>query len=146
LQWDAVFVGGDGTDNPELVRLAGRKAAEGFYFISPPEPSDLKSPRAKQFLARYREAYGEDLSSIHALFAGDAFLALVAAIEKTGTTAAEKVADYLHRTYVNPAGLAGNLYFDYKGDVVGDLQAIYRIDAEGRSVLQMLIRRAEPVK
>ena len=30
MHWDAVFVGGDGTDNPELVRLAGRKAAEGF--------------------------------------------------------------------------------------------------------------------
>jgi len=139
LQWDAVFVGGDGTDNPELVRLAGRKAAEGFYFIGPPAPSDLKSPRAKQFLARYREAYGEDLTSIHALFAGDAFLAVVAAIEKTGATEAEKVADYLHRTYVNPAGLTGNLYFDYRGDVVGDLQAIYRIDAEGRSVLQTII-------
>ncbi len=146
MQWDAVFVGGDGTDNPELVRLAGRKAAEGFYFIGAPAPSDLKSTRAKSFLARYREAYGEDLTSVHALFAGDAFLALVAAVEKTGTTAAEKVADYLHRTYVNPAGLTGNLYFDYKGDVVGDLQAVYRIDAEGRSVLQRFMEKGRSVE
>ena len=146
MKWDVALMGGDGVNNPELVKLAGRKAAAGFYFLSPPNPSDLKSPRAKQFLDRYAGAYGERPASIHALFAGDAFLALVESVAKTQTIDPEKMADYLHRTYFNPMGLTGTLYFDYRGDIVSDLHGVYQIDGEGRFVLQTLLQHGRIVQ
>lgn len=146
MKWEAPFLGGDAVNNPGLVKLAGKKAAEGFYFLSPPIPSDLNSPGVKQFLSRYREAYGEIPVSIHALLAGDAFIAVTDSISKLQTTDSEKISDYLHRQYFNPAGLTGPLYFDYKGDVVNNLYGIYRVDGEGRFVLQKLLQHGRIVQ
>jgi len=128
------------------VKLAGTKAAEGFYFVSPPGPADLTSPRAKQFLERYAAAYGDKPSSIHALFAGDAFLAIAESIARTQSADAARMADFLHRKYYNTAGLTGVLYFDYKGDAVNNLHGVYRIDGSGRFVLQRLVEQGRVVK
>jgi branched-chain amino acid transport system substrate-binding protein len=146
MNWKVAMMGGDGTNNRNLAKLAGVKAAEGFSFISPPVPADLASPRAKQFLARYEKAYGEPLTAIQALFAGDAFGAVVESIAKTKSTDAARMADYLHRRYYNPAGLTGVLYFDYRGDVVNDLHGVYRVDGSGRFVLQRLVEKGRAVK
>lgn len=136
MKWNAPFLGSDAVNNPGLVKLAGKKAVEGFNFLSPPIPSDLDSPRSKQFLQHYREAYGENPVSIHALLAGNAFIALTDSIGRLQTTDPEKISAYLHVKYFNPAGLTGPLYFDFKGDVVNNLFEIYRVDNEGRFILQ----------
>jgi hypothetical protein len=46
MNWKVPFIGGDATNNPDLVKIAGKEAAEGFYFLSPPQPQDLDTPDA----------------------------------------------------------------------------------------------------
>ncbi|MEN6622477.1 MAG: branched-chain amino acid ABC transporter substrate-binding protein [Smithella sp.] len=146
MKWSVPFLGGDAVNNPGLVKLAGKKATEDFHFLSPPIPFDLNSPRAKLFLQRYREAYGETPVSIHALLAGEAFIAVTDSIRRQQTTDPDKISAYLHLKYFNPAGLTGPIYFDYKGDVVNNLYGIYSVDSEGRFILQRLVQQGLTIK
>jgi branched-chain amino acid transport system substrate-binding protein len=65
MGWDVPFIGGDATNNPDLVKIAG-DAAEGFYFLSPPVPQDLPSQKAKDFLEAFQKKYMQfpDLSGL----------------------------------------------------------------------------------
>jgi branched-chain amino acid transport system substrate-binding protein len=139
LNWEIPFMSGDGANDSNLIQIAGKQAAAGFSFISPPAPEDLPSPRIKSFLDRYMTAYGTRLTSIYALFAGDAFIAVTESIRRLQTTDPDRISDYLHRRYVNPAALTGKHYFDYKGDVMSDLHGVYQVDNEGRFILQKLL-------
>ncbi|GAB4255580.1 MULTISPECIES: branched-chain amino acid ABC transporter substrate-binding protein [Deferrisoma] len=135
MGWDVPFIGGDATNNPDLVKIAGKEAAAGFYFLSPPVPSDLPYERAKAFLAAYEKKYGGVPGSIWAVLAGDGFLTVTTAIEATGSTDSKKLAEYLHSG--KPfSGLTGEIAFNAKGDRVGEVYKVYRVDAEGRFVLQ----------
>jgi branched-chain amino acid transport system substrate-binding protein len=61
---------------------------------------------------------------------------IAAAIEATKTTDAVKLADYLHTGLKDFSGLTGKISFNEKGDRVGDLYRVYKVDAEGKFVLQ----------
>ena len=49
MKWSLPMIGGDATNNTDLVKIAG-EAAAGYRFISPIMPSDIDTPRAKAFL------------------------------------------------------------------------------------------------
>jgi len=146
LKWKILFMGGDAVNNVSLVHIAGKKAAEGFYFLSPPNPDDIDTARTKRFLTRFEKNYRSKLSTIDALLAGDAFSAIVQSIKKVNTTNPDLISDYLRSTYVNNHGLTGVIDFDSKGDIVGDLHGIYRVDANGRFVVQRLLQHGDIVK
>ena len=139
LQWNVSFIGGDGVNNPELIGIAGKKAADGFYFLSPPNPEHLEIPTAIAFLSRFQKAYQQKLSSIYPLLAGNAFIAFTETVMQIQTTAAPAVADYLHRQYFNKSGLTGEIFFNVWGDVVNDLYAVYQVDENGRFILKRQI-------
>lgn len=136
MGFDVPFVGGDATNNPDLVKIAGKDAAEGFYFISPPVPQDLPSKEAKDFLAAYTKKYGAAPGSIWAVLSGDGFRVMVEAIKQTKSTDPDKIADYLHTGMKDFPGLTGSISFDGKGDRVGDVYRVYKVDAEGGFILQ----------
>ncbi|MFP4476062.1 MAG: branched-chain amino acid ABC transporter substrate-binding protein [Desulfatibacillaceae bacterium] len=136
MGWDVPFIGGDATNNPDLVKIAGNDAAQGFFFLSPPVPQDLPSDLAKDFLAAYEKEYGDIPGSIWAVLAGDGFRVAVEAIRETGSTDQDKVAAYLHEKMTNFPALTGEISFDDKGDRVGDVYRVYRVDADGNFVLQ----------
>ncbi|MBS3732377.1 MAG: branched-chain amino acid ABC transporter substrate-binding protein [Desulfobacterales bacterium] len=136
MGWDAPFIGGDANNNPDLVKIAGKEAAAGFRFLSPPVPQDLPSEQARDFLSSYREKYGSAPGSIWAVLAGDAFRVIVKAIEETGSTDTDKLADYLHNDLEAFPGLTGPIAFNEKGDRVGDVYRVYKVNAEGSFVLQ----------
>ncbi len=136
MNWDVAFLGGDATNNPDLVKIAGAGAAEGFLFLSPPVPQDLPYGRAKAFLASYNAAYGRAPGSIWAVLAGDGFLTAVAGIEGAKSTEAAAVAGYLKKDLVDFAGLTGPIAFNEKGDRVGEVYKVYRVDDAGGFVLQ----------
>ena len=146
MNWKVNFMGGDAVNSSVLVDIAGNKAAEGFYFLSPLVPENLDSPQAKKFLDHFKKVYDYKPSSIHALLAGDAFIAIEENINKLKTTNTVLLSDYLHRKYFNPVGLTGQIRFNTKGDVVNDLHAVYRVDANGRFILQRLLQYGEIVK
>ena len=146
LNWNVVFIGGDGANNSDLVLIAGRKAAEGFYFLSPPLPDDLTSKEAIAFIQKFRKKYGVPVKSIDAILAGDAFRVITAAIGEMRSTDADRLADHLHTAFVDPSGLTGSINFNFKGDRLSDLYGVYRVDADGRFVIQRMFQYGQIVK
>ncbi len=138
MNWKVPLIGGDATNNVDLVKIAGKEAAEGFYFLSPPQPQDLDTPEAREFLADYQKKYNELPPSIWAVLAGDGFRVTVAGIAGAKSTDGVKVAGYLHTGLKNYSGLSGPISFDAKGDREGDVYRVYKVDAEGKFVLQKL--------
>jgi branched-chain amino acid transport system substrate-binding protein len=132
MNWNVPFVGGDAQNNPDIVKIAGKESAEGFRFTSPPVPKDLDSQGAKAFLASYQKKFGAEPGSIWGVLAGDAYLVIAEAIAKTKTTDADKVRDYLVNGMKEYPGLTGKLSFNQKGDRIGDLYRVYKIDAAGQ--------------
>lgn len=137
MNWNVPLIGGDATNNVDLVKIAG-KAAEGFYFLSPPQPQDLDTADAKAFLADYQKKYNELPPSIWAVLAGDGFRVAVAGIAGAKSTDGGKVADYLHKDLKNFSGLSGPISFDAKGDREGEVYRVYKVDSEGKFVMQKL--------
>ncbi len=138
MNWQVPFLGGDATNNVDLVKIAGKEAAEGFYFLSPPQPQDLDTPDAATFLADYQKKYNELPPSIWAVLAGDGFRVMVTGIAGAKSTDGDKIAGYLHKDLKNYPGLSGPISFDAKGDREGEVYRVYKVDAEGGFVLQKL--------
>lgn len=136
MNWKVPFIGGDATNNPDLVKIAGKEAAEGFYFLSPPVPQDLDTPEAKAFLADYQKKYGEAPASIWAVLAGDGFRVAAAGIAGAKSTDGGKIAEFLHKDLKKFSGLSGPISFDAKGDREGEVYRVYKVDGEGKFVLQ----------
>lgn len=72
--------GGDAANNTDLVKIAGKDAAKGYFFISPPSAHDFDTPEAKDFFSRYKAQYNSLPSSVWSVLAGDAFKVIVAAL------------------------------------------------------------------
>jgi branched-chain amino acid transport system substrate-binding protein len=129
-------MGGDAINNPDLVKIAGKEAAAGFQFLSPPVPKDLDTAEAKAYVAAYKQKYGEAPGSIYGVLAGDGFLSVTKAIADTKSTEADKIRDYLVSKLKDYPGLTGKLAFNAKGDRVGELYRVYKVDKNGEYVLQ----------
>ena len=128
------LIGGDATNNLDLVKIAG-PAAKGYRFISPPMPADIDNPAAKELLKAYMDKYNSQPSSIWVVLAGDAYLVLAEAIKHKGPDAGA-VAEYLHTDLKEFEGMTGKISFDDKGDRVGDLYRLYEVDEKGNFILQ----------
>ncbi|MFV0420959.1 branched-chain amino acid ABC transporter substrate-binding protein [Oleidesulfovibrio sp.] len=135
MKWDVPMMGGDATNNLDLVKIAGKSAA-GYLFISPPTLQDLPNKEAKDFASSYEAKYGSMPASVWSVLAGDAFTVLAKAVEGTKSTDPEKIAEYLKTQLKDYPGLTGTLSFNEKGDRVGDLYRLYRVDEDGKFVLQ----------
>ncbi|MDR1395323.1 MAG: branched-chain amino acid ABC transporter substrate-binding protein [Deltaproteobacteria bacterium] len=133
--WAIPMIGGDATNNASLVEIAGKEAADGYYFVSPPGPGDLKSPEAIKLFEIYRQRHRQLPSSVWSVLAGDAFNVITEAVSKAGSDPA-RIADYLHKTLKDYPGLTGPISFNEKGDRIGEVYRLYRADSEGAFVLQ----------
>ncbi len=54
------------------------------------------------------------------------------------STDGAKIADYLHKDLKNFSGLSGPIAFDAKGDREGEVYRVYKVDADGKFVMQKL--------
>lgn len=136
IGWNVPFIGGDAINNPDLVKIAGKDAAAGFRFLSPPVPKDLDTPESKAFVAAYQKKYGEAPQSIYGVLAGDGFRIVAKAIEETKSTKAADVSKYLKTQLKDFPGFTGRIAFNDKGDRVGELYRVYKVDAAGNFVLE----------
>ena len=134
MNWKVPFMMGDAT-SADLVKIAGKEAAAGLIFTTPPLPKDLTSDVAKNFLVAFTKKNGNPPNSIYPVLAGDGFGVAIAAIKATQSTDPQKLADYLH-TSLKYSGLTGEISFNEKGDRVGETFRLYKIDPEGNFVLQ----------
>jgi len=135
-RWNIPFIGGDATNNPDIVRIAGKAAAQGFMFLSAPLPKDLSSKQAKAFLSSFGKAYGHPPNSIYAVLAGDGFRVLTGATRATGSLDPDRIVGFLHATFKEKNGLTGVIAFNAKGDRIGEVYKVYRVDGAGRFILQ----------
>jgi branched-chain amino acid transport system substrate-binding protein len=136
MGWKVPFIGGDAVNNPDLVKIAGKEAAQGFRFLSPPVPKDLDTPEAKAYVATYQKKFGEAPSSIYGVLAGDGFRVVARAVELAKATEAPKLRQALVGQVKDFPGFTGKISFNEKGDRVGELYRVYAVDANGNFVLQ----------
>ncbi|MDL2279812.1 branched-chain amino acid ABC transporter substrate-binding protein [Desulfovibrio sp. OttesenSCG-928-G11] len=135
MKWVVPMVGGDATNNLDLVKIAGKGPVNGYYFISPPMPSDIDTQLAKDFLKAFEAKHGGQPSSIWSVLAGDAYLVIVEAVKSKGADAGA-IAEYLHKDLKDYSGLTGPISFDEKGDRENALYRLYQVDGEGNFILQ----------
>ena len=134
MGWDVPMMGGDASNHADLVKIAGAAAAHGYFFLSPPLPQDMDSDAARVFLDEFKKRYDTLPVSVWGVMAGDAFVAIEAAL-KAGKTSAADIADFLHGARDIEA-ITGPMGFDEKGDRVGDFYRVYEVDETGAFKLQ----------
>lgn len=118
---DAVLMGGDGWPSDTLFEMAG-DALEGSFVVN---HFDYNDPAAASVTEAYTAEYGV-APEINAYMVHDAFLLLVAAIEKAGSANPEDIAAAL--TQVEVAGVTGNIKLgEDTHDPVGKEAAIQQI-------------------
>jgi branched-chain amino acid transport system substrate-binding protein len=132
LGLDIQWIMGNASNNPEMVEIAGVDAAAGTFITTEPLPKDLDYPEAKAFVEAFTEAYDEPPASVWWLLAGEAFNVIAYAIQETGSTDTDVLADYLHNDFKDYPGLSGPIVgFDEKGDRLGTIHVLYQINYEG---------------
>jgi branched-chain amino acid transport system substrate-binding protein len=136
MGWPVPIIGGDATNNSSLVDIAGKEAAAGYYFISPPGPGDLKSARSLALIKVFQDKENRLPSSVWAMMAGDAFGVLSQALSAGAEAGGPALADYLHQTLKGYDGLTGAISFNEKGDRLGDVYRLYQVGQDGAFVLK----------
>jgi branched-chain amino acid transport system substrate-binding protein len=100
LQINVPLLGGDGWDSPALVEVGGT-AVEGCFFSNHFSSED-PSPRIQEFLAKYRQKFGEEPDAMGAL-GYDSAMILVDAIKRAGSVRGEDIRAALSATQDFPA-------------------------------------------
>jgi len=129
LDMGATFVGGDANQNVAFAKIAGN-AAKGAIIINVPSPDNLPYPEAKQFLADYKAAYGQEPPSIYTFTNADGFRAVIAAVKATQSTDPAKLIPWLH-DLKDFQGLTGTFSWDATGERIGSPFTAFEIQADG---------------
>jgi branched-chain amino acid transport system substrate-binding protein len=110
----AKFLGPDGLDSSDLVKIAG-KTVVGMYYTTAAAPAS--SPQAKQFAEEYKKAFKKNPEP----YAAEAYVATAIALKAmesaaTGGKAPTREAVAAAIRKVKYTGLTGTIEFDDKGD------------------------------
>ncbi len=135
---DAVMLGVDGWDSPDLSALAGG-FEEGGYIVNH-YSADVDSPATQDFIARYKEAFGQAPDALAAL-GYDGTLIVAKALEAAGSTDPEALKNALG-TVGDIEGVTGTINMDPEGTPIksavilritgGQWELVTRIDPVGR--------------
>jgi len=104
------LMGGDGTNDPGVIKAAGA-AAEGFVVTTAPLPQFL--PSGEGFAQTYRERFGQ-APGPYTMYEYDMVRVLANAIFWAGSTEPKDIVEALRATRYQ--GLTGEIFFDEKGD------------------------------
>ncbi len=116
-----VFISDDGVKDDTFIKVAG-EFAEGVYATGPKDTT--MNPIAVEATARHKAAYNEDYGAFY-LNAYAGILAILNAVEKTGSTEYDVVAKALRTEYVaTPLGI---IRFDERGDAIGVGFSVYQV-------------------
>ncbi len=105
------FVSDDGCQDQKFVDTVGNNAPNVFVSFG----KDYSSkPEAQAFVKKYKDTYNRDVGS-YSVYGYDAAEVLLTAIQKAGTTDADKVAAVIKGQPFDT--IQGNIEFDAKGDL-----------------------------
>ncbi|MCE2999289.1 MAG: branched-chain amino acid ABC transporter substrate-binding protein [Betaproteobacteria bacterium] len=116
----AKFIGGDGMQTPNFIKLAGN-AAEGAMASIPGLPKD-QMPGGKAFLEKYKAKFNQDVE-LFAPMGYDAVMVIIDAMKRAGSTEPEKFLAEIGKTSYQ--GVIGPIAFDDKGDLRNGPITIY---------------------
>ena len=116
-----LFISDDGVKDDTFIKVAG-VYAEGVYATGPKDVS--KNEMTSIANDAHKAAYGEDPGAFF-LNAYSAALALLNAIEKSGSTEYDAISMALKKEYVDTP--LGRISFDEKGDATGVGFSMYRV-------------------
>ncbi len=126
----ARFLGGDGIQNLNFIKLAG-DAAEGVTASSPGLPLEAM-PGGPDFKRRFEAKYGP--IQVYAPYAYDAVMVLVDAMRRADSYEPAKVLAELPKT--DYKGVTGHIRFDRKGDTEGGAVTLYQVKHGAWEVLE----------
>lgn len=121
LGMKTTFMGGDGMQSAEFLKLAG-PAAEGAIGSSPGLPLS-KMPGGADFSKRFNERFGK--VQIYAPFAHDAAVVMIQAMLRAGSSEPAKYLPELAKTRID--GVIGPIAFDDKGDLKDGPVTLYQV-------------------
>jgi branched-chain amino acid transport system substrate-binding protein len=116
----AAFMGPDGLDSSEMVKIAGAQVT-GSYYTTVAGPPDAY-PESAAFAKRFKQRFGKEVESF-AMYGYDAALVGIKALEQTLQTNGGKKPSRAEvsaavRKLKNFKGVTGSISFDNKGDPV----------------------------
>jgi branched-chain amino acid transport system substrate-binding protein len=117
------FLGGDGMQSAEFIKLAG-SAAEGAIGSSPGLPLE-QMPGGADFTKRFGERFGK--VQIYAPFSHDAAVVLLQAMLRAGSAEPNQYLPELAKTQLE--GVIGPIAFDDKGDLRDGPVTLYQVKA-----------------
>jgi branched-chain amino acid transport system substrate-binding protein len=130
----APTMGGDGIYDPQFIKLAGAKEAEGDLCTSVGYPMD-KIPGGQAFLAAYGKKYPGQAPAAYDGYSYDAANVIIEAVLKaakevgvsniTGTTGRDAIIKDVAAT--NTQGVTGPIAFDSKGDTTNKVITAYQV-------------------
>ncbi|MEN3355555.1 MAG: branched-chain amino acid transport system substrate-binding protein [Betaproteobacteria bacterium] len=116
----AKYVGGDGMQTPNFIKLAGA-ASEGVMASMPGLPKE-KMPGGAAFLQKYKAKFNSDVE-LFAPMGYDAVMVFVDAMKRAGSSDPAKFLPEVSKT--NYQGVIGPIAFDDKGDLKNGPITIY---------------------
>jgi len=127
----AVFVGGDAAINEDFINIAGLEYAAGCYQTQEALIEYFTNPEAMEFKEAYMAKYNTLPSSPWSVYAADALWVLAEAIDKSGSTDSDVIADYLRNKMDKFPSITGPVGFDEIGDRVGTGINLYVVNEDG---------------
>jgi branched-chain amino acid transport system substrate-binding protein len=119
----ATFVSGDGSQDPEFIKLAGNDANNQFASNAGPAPA--LQPGYADFNAKYKAKYNQDIFQ-YAPQAFDAANIIITAIKKAGADKAGILAAVAATS--NYQGVAQSYSFTSTGDVKESIFTVYKVE------------------
>lgn len=116
----AHFIGGDGMQTPNFIKLAG-DASEGAIASNPGLPKD-QMPGGKAFLEKYKAKFNQEVE-LFAPMGYDAVYVFVEAMKRAGSADPAKFLPEISKT--DYQGVIGPIAFDEKGDLKNGPITIY---------------------
>lgn len=92
----SILIAGDGAEAPELTKIGG-KAVEGLYYTTHFDEKAVLTPLGKRYVEIFRKRYNRAPDALGALGA-DAYLMMLGAIERAGSTDPQKIRDAIEKT------------------------------------------------
>jgi branched-chain amino acid transport system substrate-binding protein len=135
----AGFIGGDGIQTPNLIKLAG-DAAEGVMASIPGLPKD-QMPGGKAFLEKYKTKFNQEVE-LYAPMGYDAVFVFVEAMKRAGSADPAKFLPEIGKT--DYQGVIGPIAFDEKGDLKNGPITIYVVKGGKWEALEIVKPDAAP--
>ena len=135
----AQFIGGDGMQTPNFIKLAG-EASEGAMASIPGLPKD-KMPGGTEFLAKYKAKFNAEVE-LFAPMGYDAVMVFVDAMKRAGSADPAKYLPEIGKT--DYKGVIGPIAFDEKGDLKNGPITIYVVKGGKWEALETVSPGAVP--